>query len=153
MSTEEFTTEAIEDLLKQKKSVEVPEDLLGKLIEEIPETIELHPEVSGEFRRRTPLYRRPWALVAAAVFAVAITGSLSWEVYRHSIQDLKGSILLEKPTATSVAQEEPEQPELQQVLKERPAEALDTEGPAPSAESTAVQGRTRPKELTSPPRA
>lgn len=129
MSTEKFTNDKIEDLLKKKRGIEVPAELLGKLVDEIPEKVDLHPDVSGELRRKTPLYRRPWALAAAAVFAVAITGTLSWEVYQNSIGRLGESIVAEKVTAPSATQQEqdnqtPPQLKLRPKPKVEPTEAL-----------------------------
>jgi len=99
MSKRKFDDQAVQHLLEHPMEHEVPKQLLEQLVADIPEELELHPDLSGAPRRKPALYRRPWALAAAAVFAVAITGSLSWEVYQRSIPHLRESIARPAPPA------------------------------------------------------
>jgi len=84
----------IKDMQKETKT-QPPEDLLGKIIGEIPEDIELHPSLEENPQLRRPLYRRRWWYSAAAMMLVAVGFSVSWEVYRGVSSRVRRNIIEE----------------------------------------------------------
>ncbi|MCD4749819.1 MAG: von Willebrand factor type A domain-containing protein [Thermoanaerobaculales bacterium] len=65
-----------------------PEDLAARIINDIPEEIELHPDLAGEERKFRPFHRRPGWLAAAAAVTVALGGAVTWELQRQRPTDI-----------------------------------------------------------------
>lgn len=58
-----------------------PENLLERLVEDIPETLEVDPSAVRD-RTVAPFRRRRWLYAVAAVLTLALTGAVTWQMQR-----------------------------------------------------------------------
>ena len=61
-----------------------PEDLAARIINDIPDEIEVHPDLERAEPGRRFIHRRPVWLAAAAAAAVALTAAVTWELRHES---------------------------------------------------------------------
>jgi Ca-activated chloride channel family protein len=102
-----------------------PENLLGRLVEDIPETLEVDPAAVQD-TNVVPFRRRRWLYAAAAVLTVALTGTVTWQMQRGgSLAPQIGGLAGKDATVN-------EQPHLEETAQPRRIEIT-----APSTEEAA----------------